>query len=237
MLYRSELTGILLAAGSSHRYSGGEKSKLNEKLGAVSVLETSVIALAGFCGKILLALPPDDLLNSSQRSALIRRAEEHKLALQILAGGKTRKDSVRNALGFVEADFLLIHDAARPCVHSGDLEALLTALDRNQTAAILATPVSDTLKRVNSDGFIETTISRKSLWAAQTPQAFSSDLYRETWNLYDQLDQDLELTDDASLFELFDLPVAVVRSSHPNPKITYAQDLELLRALKASSAS
>lgn len=92
-------------------------------------------------------------------------------------GGQTRADSVKNGILFSNlksSDWVLVHDAARPCLLTSDVTKLMDYCRRHQESAILAVPVNDTLKKEGDNGTIACTVSRDGLWAAQTPQCFLS---------------------------------------------------------------
>ncbi len=151
--------------------------------------------------------------------------------LPAVAGGATRQDSVRiglEALAPHAPDVVLVHDAARPVIPPGTVEALLVALGSHD-AAIPAAAVTDTLKR-GRGGRIDVTVSREGLFRAQTPQAFR---FTTLLDLHRTMGQGL--TDDAGLFEGAGLPVALVAGSEDNVKLTYPEDLRRLeRAMVAT---
>jgi 2-C-methyl-D-erythritol 4-phosphate cytidylyltransferase len=153
------------------------------------------------------------------------------LGIEVVQGGAERSDSVENALARVkpEAEFICIHDAARPCITDQWIEKIFEAAERSG-AAIFAIPVSGTLKRVGKDMKIAETVSRSGLWEAQTPQVFRRDLILEA---YAQRG-DFQATDDAQLVERLGKPVTVVPGSPMNLKIATKEDLRLAeQALKA----
>jgi 2-C-methyl-D-erythritol 4-phosphate cytidylyltransferase/2-C-methyl-D-erythritol 2,4-cyclodiphosphate synthase len=142
-------------------------------------------------------------------------------------GGSTRQESVRaglEALGANPPDIVLVHDAARPVIPAGTIEALVEAL-KTHAGAIPAVPVADTLKR-GSGGAIETTVSRENLFRAQTPQAFSYALLR-------QLHQSAPVgaTDDASILEEAGHTVALVPGHDDNIKLTWPEDFSRLERI------
>ena len=146
------------------------------------------------------------------------------LDVEVCAGGAERADSIQNALALVHDDIELIavHDAARPCLADKWLDAVFEAAARDG-AAILADPISATLKRVDSNQQIETTVDRQHLWAAQTPQVFRRDLLLKA---YAARNED-SVTDDATLLEQLGERVTVVPGSSLNIKITTRDDLRL----------
>ena len=149
------------------------------------------------------------------------------LGLEVVIGGEQRSDSVANALGKVDsrADFVAIHDAARPCVLEDDIEAVFQAAARDG-AAILAAPITSTLKRVDSENRICETIDRRDVWAAQTPQVFRRSLIVEAYNNIGGF----RPTDEAQLLEHQGHAVTVVEGSPLNIKITRREDLRLAGA-------
>jgi 2-C-methyl-D-erythritol 4-phosphate cytidylyltransferase/2-C-methyl-D-erythritol 2,4-cyclodiphosphate synthase len=147
--------------------------------------------------------------------------------LSTVAGGATRQDSVRaglEALADFNPDIVLVHDAARPVIPEGTIQALLDAL-RTHPGAIPALPVADTLKR-GTDGLIDGTVSREFLFRAQTPQAFSYALLREL-----HASAPVGATDDASILEAAGHKVALVAGHEDNIKLTYKQDLQRLERI------
>jgi 2-C-methyl-D-erythritol 4-phosphate cytidylyltransferase/2-C-methyl-D-erythritol 2,4-cyclodiphosphate synthase len=147
--------------------------------------------------------------------------------LSTVAGGATRQDSVRaglEALADFNPDIVLVHDAARPVIPEGTIQAVLDAL-RTHPGAIPALPVADTLKR-GTDGLIDGTVSREFLFRAQTPQAFSYALLREL-----HASAPVGATDDASILEAAGHKVALVAGHEDNIKLTYKQDLQRLERI------
>lgn len=142
----------------------------------------------------------------------------------IAPGGDSRNESVYNGLLSIEARncIALVHDAARPFVHINDIERVIEAAYVHQ-AAILATPVTSTIKLVDNDMMINKTLPRESLYAAQTPQAFKADLLKSAHQK--ALLENLAFTDDASLLEYTGISPKIVTGSADNIKITTAEDL------------
>ncbi|MCY3714164.1 MAG: 2-C-methyl-D-erythritol 4-phosphate cytidylyltransferase, partial [Gemmatimonadetes bacterium] len=147
-----------------------------------------------------------------------------KLA-DVVAGGSTRQESVY--LGLMALDegtgSVLIHDAARPCVEQGALEASVLGGARHG-AVISATPATDTMKIIR-DGVVEATPSRSALWRAQTPQTFEYRILRAAHER--AREEDYVGTDDAELVERAGYVVRVLEGSPDNIKVTTAEDLEI----------
>lgn len=133
-------------------------------------------------------------------------------------GGKERKDSVENGLQYVESEYVLIHDGARPFLKKESLDELKNKLCEYD-AVILAEKAKDTIKIV-SNNKIEKTIDRNTVYLAQTPQGFKSDLIK---NCYEQSKNKL-FTDDASLVESCGYDVYVVENKFDNKKLTVETD-------------
>lgn len=153
------------------------------------------------------------------------------LGIDVVPGGAERFDSVAAALARVkpEADFVCIHDAARPCLADAWIDEVFRAAEKSG-AAILAIPVSNTLKRVGRDRKIEETVARDCLWEAQTPQVFRRQLLLDGYARRG----DFPATDNAQVVERIGHAVTVVPGSPINLKITTKEDLRLAEhALKA----
>ncbi|MCP5230775.1 MAG: 2-C-methyl-D-erythritol 4-phosphate cytidylyltransferase [Zoogloeaceae bacterium] len=145
-------------------------------------------------------------------------------------GGAERCHSVLNALDVLagvadEADWVLVHDAARPCLHRDDLDRLIAEAGAHPVGGILAVPVRDTMKRADQDGDIARTEDRVGLWHALTPQMFRLGELRTA--LRDALDRGALVTDDASALELAGRAPLLVEGAASNIKITRPEDLAL----------
>ncbi|MDH4287055.1 MAG: 2-C-methyl-D-erythritol 4-phosphate cytidylyltransferase [Gallionella sp.] len=146
----------------------------------------------------------------------------------LYCGGKTRAESVLNGLLLSEVerdDWVLVHDAARPCLTQAHLAKLLAELREDEVGGILAVPVADTLKRADESGRILRTESREQLWQAQTPQMFRAGLLAQA------LEQSSSVTDEASAIEALGLRPKLVLGETSNFKVTYPQDLLLAELL------
>lgn len=154
-------------------------------------------------------------------------------AVETVMGGDTRAQSVRNGLQFIidnhpDSDWVLVHDAARPCLAHACLDLLLEQGLRSEDGAILAMPVGDTLKRAGDDQEIIKTVDRSALWAAQTPQLFR---VAALANAIDAAQQGgYETTDEASAMEYVGAKPKLVMGSAANIKITHSSDLAIAEA-------
>ncbi|OIR01897.1 2-C-methyl-D-erythritol 4-phosphate cytidylyltransferase [mine drainage metagenome] len=146
----------------------------------------------------------------------------------LYCGGKTRAESVANGLLVSELepdDWVLVHDAARPCLSAHLLARMIAELRDDPVGGILAVPVADTLKRADARQRIAHTEPREGLWQAQTPQMFRAGLLAEALSLSQNV------TDDASAIEAMGLQPRLVASDTSNFKVTYPQDIELAELL------
>ncbi|HZL88851.1 MAG TPA: 2-C-methyl-D-erythritol 4-phosphate cytidylyltransferase [Pirellulaceae bacterium] len=150
------------------------------------------------------------------------------LGIEIVDGGAERADSVANALARVQSDidFVAVHDAARPCLADEWIDSVFAAAVKSG-AAILATPISGTLKRVTTERTVQETVSRDGLWEAQTPQVFRRQLLVDAYARRGTF----PATDDAQLVERLGQKITIVPGSSMNLKITTKEDLRLAAAI------
>lgn len=150
--------------------------------------------------------------------------------LLLAKGGKERADSVLNALHALaihtdDDPWLLVHDAARPCLRHQDINRMLETLISHQVGGILGVPVTDTVKRADADNQILETVDRSGLWRAATPQMFRLGLLKKA--LESASKQGLSVTDEASAMELAGWQPMMVEGHQDNIKITVPQELAL----------
>ena len=153
------------------------------------------------------------------------------MGIEVVEGGAERSDSVANALTKVsdDAEFVVIHDAARPCVSDEEIESVFNAAKMNE-AAILGTPVTSTLKSATQNQVVET-LSRDNKWLAQTPQAFIKNKLIAAF----ETRGDYQPTDESELMERAGHRVTIVEGSPLNIKITTKSDLKLAKAILKSA--
>lgn len=216
---------VIPAAGSGSRMAA-DIPKQYLSLNGQTVLEHALNTLFG-CARIsgiFLALSPDD----SHWPALEARYAHHNLVC--VAGGRERCHSVLHALTQLaaqanDADWVLVHDAARPCLRAEDVDLLIDTLAPAGDGGLLGVTVSDTMKRTRPNGQITETVDRVHLWHAQTPQMFRLGQLRNA--LAQALAQDILVTDEAAAMELAGYHPRVVRGHADNIKITVPEDLAL----------
>ena len=217
----------LVPAGGIGARLGSRTPKQFLAIGGAPILVATVTHFVRHpaVGAVVVAAPAAHL--DRARRALDRHRRLG--AVTIVPGGQTRQESVWLALQAApaEARLVLVHDAVRPFITRGLIDAVLDAA-RRSGAAICALPVTETVKRVH-DGEVEATIDRTGLWTVQTPQAFRAALLREA---HDKARRDGTVgTDDAALVERLGHPVKVVRGLETNLKITTPEDLRRARRM------
>lgn len=210
---------VVPAAGSGERLAAGAP-KAFVNLGGRPMLEYVLSGLrdSGVVDSVVVAVPPN-------------RTDEAKLVFGgdavIVAGGSDRMESVRLALAAVgDAEFVLVHDAARPLTPPSVIIRVVHALQSGHLAVIPALPVSDTIKAVDANGVVLGTPERSGLRAVQTPQGFRTELLRRAYDRAAGL-----FTDDASVVEATGTPVQVVDGDPLAFKITTPTDLLLAQTL------
>ncbi len=217
--------GVVPAAGSGSRM-GADIPKQYLPLAGRSVIEHTLDTLFS-CNRlagVVLAVSAND---SRWEEIRPRYADSN---LQCVTGGTERSHSVLNALRWLAqqahpGDWVLVHDAARPCVRLRDIEALIAAVGDESDGGLLGVPVSDTMKRVDRGGRITATLDREALWHAQTPQMFH--LGQLQTALEQALEQGTTVTDEASAMELAGYRPRMVAAHADNIKITVPAHLAL----------
>ncbi len=234
MTSRARHWAIVPAAGSGARLAG-DIPKQYQKIGNHSLLEHTLRALlqVSAIDGVVVALAAND--KHWQHLTIATDAR-----IQTITGGAQRCDSVLAGLHFLAAqaqddDWILVHDAARPCIMAADIDRLLQQAGAHSVGGILAVPVVDTLKRVAPDGSIAGTQNRSQLYQAQTPQLFRFAVLLEA--LQAAQVQQLEITDESSAIEQLGLQPIIVQGSQHNIKVTYAEDLALAEHILRSRGS
>lgn len=144
-------------------------------------------------------------------------------------GGASRAETVLNTLHAIDVaddDWILVHDAARPGLNAGLLDKLLDTLQNDDIGGLLALPVADTLKLSDETNHVKKTVSRQSLWQAQTPQMFRYATLKKALGEFGKM-----ATDEAEAIESLGLQPKLVQGELSNLKVTYPQDLQMLEAL------
>jgi 2-C-methyl-D-erythritol 4-phosphate cytidylyltransferase len=217
--------GVLLPAAGRGERAGAGDLKQFRPIAGVPMLLRAVRPFAQHLRvrQIVIALPQEHVARPPAWLADLVGQR-----LRTVAGGTTRAASVRAALRVLDPGcaIVLVHDAARPFVSQTEIDAVLAVADEGG-GALVAVPVSDTLKR-GTNGQVAGTVPRDGLWRALTPQGFPRRLLEDA---YAQADESLEATDDAALVEALGAPVTLVEGRTLNIKVTTPDDFLLAEAL------
>lgn len=222
---------MIVAAGVGRRF-GAATPKQYLTVAGKTILEHSAACLVhpAFATLTLVVARTDSYIEE-----LLPRLTALHSTIYRAVGGDERWQSVLSGIeeicrqGGQDDDWVLIHDAARPCLPRADLNKLLGHLQTTQASAvILATAVVDTLKYATS-GQISHTVSRENLWQALTPQAFRIGALKRAFAHASQ--QNLSITDEATVCEALGIPVQIIPASRSNIKLTHADDLPLIERL------
>ncbi len=222
---------IITAAGTSQRM-GTAIPKQYLPLQDATVLEASISCFLRHprINAVIVALHANDQTWKDLRIAT------HK-SIHAVIGGATRAQSVNTALSRLTElsqanDFVIVHDAARPCLNYADLDRLINKLLQDEVGGILAVSVDDTIKRArrgNNSIEVESTIDRTHLWRALTPQMFRVWVLRKALNYC--LQNNIKVTDEASAVEAIGLQVKLLEGRRDNIKITWPQDMTLAASI------
>lgn len=219
----------MVAAGNGTRF-GADKPKQYFIINNQTILEHSIARLNHHALEVLTLVVSAQDVYIDELMIHSKQGFAHKVALAV--GGDERWQSAMNGLqaicrqGASDDDWVLIHDAARPCLPYTDLDCLINKIqNENIDAAILASPVVDTLKYAKN-GRIVHTVPREHLWQALTPQAFKIGTLKAVFDFI--ITNQLTITDEASACEVMGVVVEIVSASRMNLKLTYAEDLPLI---------
>ena len=220
------LSAVIVAAGSSSRMGGTDKIFL--PINGIPVVARSLLAYEN-CADVseIVVVTKESSIEKIQKLA-----EEYKISKlkTVVAGGETRAESVKNGVLAVseKSDFVAIHDGARPLIIPEDISRCAEDAFRCG-GAILAVPVTDTIKYGRKNGFVEYTPAREKLFAAQTPQIFDLKIYKEAMErAFRELS---DWTDDSRIFENDARKVFLTPGKKYNIKITSPEDIPIAEAL------
>ena len=228
------LTAVIVAGGSSQRMGF---DKLLAPLGGRPVVAHSIAAFAqteSVTGIVLVGRAE----RLSDYEGIVQAGKFAKVSA-VIPGGARRQDSVRRGLEQLDAatEFVAVHDAARPLVRPELIERIFQ-LARTHGGAASATPVIETLKRIDGDHLVIGGVERANLFAVQTPQIFRRDLLEEAYRAI--FAAGAEVTDEISAVEKIGARVVLLPNEEPNFKITFPADLALAEFIldrRASSAA
>lgn len=218
---------IIPSAGTGQRFNHSLPKQYLDINGR-TVLEWSIRLFLDkpWVSKILLPIAKEDHFFANLEIA-------HHEKIVPVWGGQTRMQSVANALTHLASlvqnhDWVIVHDAARPCLHPSDLNQFIENLIEDEVGGILASKMKDTIKQVFNN-IINKTVPRDYLWQALTPQMFRYDVLVEAFSYCQALN--LIVTDEASAVEQLGKAVRIVEAKYPNPKLTQPQDISFIKLL------
>lgn len=222
----SKFSVIIPAAGAGKRFGGDVKKPFAQLDGRPIFIRSIELFLSRpDVIQTILAVAPDDYDVVREKYA----ANLMFMNIKLVKGGRERFESVRAALDAVDADaeFVCVHDAVRPCVLETWIDAVFAEAAKCG-AAILAAPLTGTIKRVAKSNVIDATVPREGLYEAQTPQVFRKKLLMDA---YAKLPKDFAPTDDAQVVERTGHGVAIVSTDRRNIKITSPGDMSLAQGI------
>ncbi len=219
------IIAIIAAAGRGTRLGAGRAKQFLELAGQPVLVHTlRRVASCSDIGEIIVVLPADEMSSYASLLPSVRPS------VRVVRGGQERQESVFHALQVINphtVEIVLVHDAVRPFVTVREMVRVIAAA-RESGAALVVTPVRDTIKEVEGDRVVRT-LDRRRLYLAQTPQAFRTDILIEAHQRARR--EGIVATDDAALVERCGYPVVIVEGSPYNIKITWPEDLLLADAI------
>ena len=218
---------VIPAAGVGKRFSS-DIPKQYLPLSGIPVLLHSINKLLKFDGfeEILVALNPAD--------TFWQKLNFTHPKVKTIHGGFERCNSVNNALEDLSdraenADWVLVHDAVRPCISDSDLKKITDIVHEEDVGGLLACPILDTIKEVDENLDVQKTIPREKLWSAMTPQIFRYELLKQA--LEAALVAGGSVTDEASAIESIGLTPRIVQGDKTNIKVTHSTDMVLAESI------
>lgn len=218
---------VILAAGASTRMNLSIGKQFFPLLGMPSVART-ILAFeqAGEIGSVVIVCRREDI----GQMQIIARGIDAKKIVSFVPGGATRQQSAAAGLAAVppEAEFVAVHDGARPLVRPEEIDACVEDA-REHGSSALAVPVKDTIKLTDNAGFIDSTPDRSCLWAVQTPQVFCRSVYEDAMRRAQE--ENADYTDDCQLLEHVGVKIHLCCGSYENIKLTTQDDIIAAEAI------
>ena len=223
----------VLPAGGLGKRMGGNIPKQLMQLGGKPVYQYSLETFLNMdeIAEVVMAVPADwkDFFEKEIETwfSASENVEKFRTKFKIVLGGSERWQSVENGVNALtsSAEYVLVHDVARPFVSEKIIRDVFDTLV-NKGSCLVAKPAIDTIK-IASEGRIESTIDRRKVWLAQTPQAARIDLLKQLYSRIAKEPLDFTPTDEASILEFFGEPVYIVEGESANDKLTTPEDFEV----------
>lgn len=223
MINKNSVTAVILAAGNSTRY-GQNRNKNFEMLNGKMVLEYSLNAfnINNYIDDIIIVSKEDE------KEKVKKVIEEQNLQkeVSIVVGGKTRQESVYNAISKTASDIVIIHDGARPMIKQKYISDCIEAMETIKGATI-GVKSKDTIKITDEDNIVIETTKRANTWLIQTPQCFDR---KVLLNMHEKYKNE-ECTDDCMLLEKENYKVKIIEGDYTNIKITTYEDINVIAEL------
>ena len=228
-----EKFAAVLPAGGLGKRMGGNIPKQLMQLGNRPVYQYSLETFLKMdeIAEVVMAVPADwkDYFEKEIEAwfSSCKNAEKFRTKLKIVLGGTERWQSVENGVNALtsSAEYVLVHDVARPFISEKIIRDVFDTLV-NKGSCLVAKPAIDTIK-IASDGRVESTIDRRKVWLAQTPQAARIDLLKQLYTRIEKEPLNFTPTDEASILEFFGEPVYIVKGESANDKLTTPEDFEV----------
>jgi 2-C-methyl-D-erythritol 4-phosphate cytidylyltransferase len=217
---------VIVAAGQGTRFGTGPRKQFAQLAGKPLTLWSVETFLAHPAIMGVTVVVPSDLLETPPEWL----ADLKAAGVVVVAGGAQRTDSVRHGLRSVpaEAEYVAVHDGARPLISPQAIGAVLARVGPHN-GAVAARRVTDSLKEADADGRVRRAVDRERLWHAETPQAFPRALLVDVHEK--ALKDSVHESDCAALGERYGVEIHVVEIDGPNPKVTHPEDVDLVEAL------
>ena len=217
------VTGVILLAGSSTRYNKG----INKNLDTIDNNLVVNYSIKKFLNnpninEVLLVVRKEDIDKILENIYYL----ELNTRVRLILGGKTRQESVYNALQVIDSDIVIIHDGARPLVKNKYINSCIESMN-NYQASTIAVKSKDTIKIGNENNEVVCTTNRDNTWIIQTPQCFDTSVLKKVHEKY----KNKNVTDDCALIEKEGLKVKLIEGDYSNIKITTPEDIEIVKKL------
>lgn len=218
---------VVLPAGGLGKRMGGSVPKQLMLLGGKPVYQYSLETFLAMdeIAEVVMAVPSDWKSHFEDDLKVLQNKNLNKL--KIVEGGAERWQSVKNGVSALTsaAEYVLVHDVARPFISESIIRELCKTLVE-KGACLVAKPAVDTVK-IAEDGLVKSTVDRRTVWLAQTPQAARIDLLKELYCRIEKEPLQFTPTDEASILEHFQVPVYIVKGESRNDKLTTPEDFEI----------
>lgn len=225
-----KIYGVICAGGTGTRMGANQPKQLLEIEGRPVIARTIDVFLASkVCDEVLVLMPEEWLGETEQLFAKLFGKDELQ-QIKLLAGGKTRNDTILNAIDYIEEigklhedTIILTHDAARPFATVGMIEDSIDAV-KKYGAATVAVQTTDTILLSDENSMVDSVVDRKKSYAVQTPQSFYAKEWRERYMALSDAEKET-LTDASKVYILQNRPVKIIEGTKTNFKITYPTDI------------